>query len=105
MSDFDSREKAFEKKFEVDEELKFKIASRAAKLLGLWAAAQLDKTGADAEAYAMQVVDADLAEPGHNDLLGKLEADLSSKGISRHRLEKEFADCQKVAQIQVTGKA
>ena len=107
MSDFDNREKAFEKKFEVDEELKFKINSRAGKLLGLWVAGQLGLAGADAEAYAKAVVDADLKHPGHADLMQKIEKDLQAKGvqISRHVLEKEFGDCQKTAHAQITGKA
>ena len=41
MSKFDEREKSFEKKFQMDEELKFKISARANKHLGEWAAKAL----------------------------------------------------------------
>ena len=41
MTTFDKREEAFEKKFVVDEELKFKAEARRNRLTGLWAAAKL----------------------------------------------------------------
>ena len=64
MTTFDDRKDAFEKKFAHDEELRFKATARRNKLLGLWAAAQLGKSGADAEAYAKSVVMADFEEAG-----------------------------------------
>ena len=75
MTDFNDRERAFEKKFELDEEIKFKVASRAAKLLGLWAAGQMGLQNDSATSYAQEVVAADLAQPHHDDLYAKLEAD------------------------------
>ena len=36
MNKFDDREKSFEKKFVIDEELKFKIEAKRNKLLGQW---------------------------------------------------------------------
>ena len=59
MSTFDQRQEGFEKKFAHDEELRFKATARRNKLLGLWAAELLGKTGADAEAYAKSVVMSD----------------------------------------------
>ena len=61
---FDKREEGFEKKFAHDEELKFKAMARRNKMLGLWAAGVLGKSGADAEAYAKDVVMADLEKKG-----------------------------------------
>ena len=52
MTTFNDREKSFEKKFEKDQELQFKVNARRNKLLGLWAAGLMGKSGADAEAYA-----------------------------------------------------
>ena len=43
MSKFDEREKSFEKKFQIDEELEFKIAARSNKYLGEWAGSILNK--------------------------------------------------------------
>ena len=64
MTTFDKREDAFEKQFAHDEELKFKAEARRNKLLGLWAAEKLGKSGADADAYAKEVVAADFEEAG-----------------------------------------
>lgn len=79
MTTFDKREEGFEKKFAHDEELKFKAMARRNKLLGLWTAAQLGKTGADADAYAKEVVAADFEEAGDDDVLRKVVTDLAGK--------------------------
>lgn len=81
MSSFDEREKAFENKYARDEELQFKVIARRNKLLGLWAAEQLGKDDADAEAYAKEVVVADFDEPGDDDVKRKVVADLQAAGI------------------------
>ena len=80
MTTFDEREKAFEKKFEHDQELQFKANARRNKMLGLWAAGLMGKTGADAEAYAKEVVVADMEKPGHHDVVEKLVKDLAAAG-------------------------
>jgi hypothetical protein len=80
MTTFDNRKDAFEKKFAHDEELRFKAMARRNKLLGLWAAAQLGKSGAEAEAYAKSVVMADFQEAGDGDVLRKVRADLEAAG-------------------------
>jgi hypothetical protein len=79
MSKFDERQRSFESKFARDEEVKFKATARRNKLLGLWAAELLGKTGEDAEAYAKEVVRADFEEAGHEDVVRKLRADLGDK--------------------------
>ena len=91
-SSFDDREKAFENKFKHDEELRFKVQSKAVRAFGLWAAGQLGKKGADADAYADQVLDADFEEHGIKDVLKKVATDLSAKGVklTEHHLEGEF---------------
>ena len=76
MSTFDDRENAFENKFAHDEEVKFKAEARTNKLLGLWAAELLGKSGDDAAAYAAEVVKADFEEAGHEDVVRKVAADL-----------------------------
>ena len=79
MTTFNDREKGFENKFAHDEELQFKATARRNKLLGLWAASLLGKSGADADAYAMEVVKADFAEHGHEDVYRKLSGDLGDR--------------------------
>ena len=79
MTTFDDRENAFENKFAHDEEMQFKAQARANKLLGLWAAELMGKTGEEAEAYAKEVIHADFEEAGHEDVFRKIAGDLGAK--------------------------
>ena len=83
MTTFDDRERAFEKKFAHDEELRFKSTVRRNKLLGLWAAEKLGLAGAEAESYAKDVVRADFQQPGDEDIVAKLRADFDAKGVAQ----------------------
>ena len=82
MTSFDSREKAFENKYAHDSEMQFKAEARRNKLLGLWAAEKMGLTGADADAYAKEVVIADFEEAGDEDVFRKVSGDLKGKGIA-----------------------
>jgi hypothetical protein len=82
MTTFDKREEGFEKKFAHDEELRFKANARRNKLLGLWAAEKLGKSGPDADAYAKSVVIADFQEAGDDDVLRKVRGDLEAAGVA-----------------------
>ncbi|MBJ6127067.1 DUF1476 domain-containing protein [Microvirga splendida] len=95
MTLFNEREDAFEKQFAHDEELRFKATARRNKLLGLWVAERLGKSGEDAETYARSVVLADFEEAGDADVLRKVRQDL--EGAGRPVGEAELKD--KVAQL------
>ena len=82
MTTFDKREEGFEKKFAIDEELRFKADARRNKLLGLWVAEQLGLSGEAAAAYAKEVVAADFEEAGDRNVVHKVTADLAAKGIA-----------------------
>lgn len=82
MTTFDNRKDAFENQFAHDEELRFKATARRNKLLGLWAAAQLGKSGSEADAYAKSVVMSDFEEAGDEDVLRKVKGDLDAAGSS-----------------------
>jgi hypothetical protein len=82
MSSFDKRAEGFENKFALDESQKFKAEARRNKLLGLWTAEQLGKSGDDAAAYAKEVVAADFEEAGDADVVRKVLADLAAKGVA-----------------------
>ncbi|MFY9210207.1 MAG: DUF1476 domain-containing protein [Aestuariivita sp.] len=79
MSTFDDRENAFESKFAHDAELQFKAEARRNKLLGLWAAELLGKSGDDAAAYAKEVIASDFEEAGDEDVYRKVSGDLGDK--------------------------
>lgn len=79
---FEERKTAAEAKFRHDEEFKFKVTARRNKLLGLWAAGLMKIEGADADAYAKQVVVSDFEEPGDDDVLRKVLGDLQANGRS-----------------------
>lgn len=81
MTTMQDREKAFEAKFALDEELRFKAVARRNKMLGLWAAGLLNK--ADPEAYASEVVAADIEEAGHEDVVRKIKADFDAAGVAQ----------------------
>jgi hypothetical protein len=76
VTTFDDRENAFENKFAHDAEMLFRAEARRNKLLGLWAAELMGKTGSDADAYAKEVVKADFEEAGHEDVVRKVAGDL-----------------------------
>jgi hypothetical protein len=80
---FDERERAFENKFAHDEEMAFKAVARRNRMVGLWAAGLLGKTGEAAEAYSMEVVRAALEREGQKDVVGKLVADLGPRSDER----------------------
>ena len=103
MTTFDQREDGFEKKFAHDEELRFKATARRNKLLGLWAAEKLGKSGAEAEAYAKAVVMSDFEEAGDHDVLRKVKADFDAAGVdqSEHQIRRTMEELMQTAVAQI----
>ena len=103
MTTFDKREKVFEDKYKHDQDLQFKVEVRRNKLLGLWVAELLGLSGADAEAYAKEVVRADFEEPGDADVIRKIQGDAAPKNLdlSEHRIRKKMDELTVVAKEQV----
>lgn len=79
MASMKDRENAFENKFAHDADMQFKAEARRNKLVGLWAADLMGKSGDDAAAYAKEVIKADFEEAGDEDVYRKLAGDLGSK--------------------------
>jgi hypothetical protein len=108
MTSFEDREKGFERKFAHDEELRFKATARRNKLLGLWAASEMGITGDAAQAYAREVIKADLEQPGEEDLFRKIRKDFDAKGVqqSDHQIRRKMSELmgESVAQIEAEGK-
>ncbi|PHR55560.1 MAG: aldolase [Robiginitomaculum sp.] len=80
MSSFDEREGAFEKKFVLDAEQEFRVQARRNKILGIWVAGILGKTGDDIAAYALEVIKSDMEEAGDEDVFRKVKQDLIASG-------------------------
>jgi hypothetical protein len=81
MTTFDDREKAFENIYARDQEMQFKIVARRNRLLGMWAAAKMGLTEAEADAYARDVIRADFETAGDEDMIRKVLGDLTKAGI------------------------
>lgn len=92
MSKFDEREKGFENKFAHDQEFEFRAVARRNKLLGLWLADKFGLSGAEAQAYAKEVVAADFEEAGHDDVVRKVLGDIKARGagITEHAIRVEM---------------
>jgi len=107
MTTFDKREEGFEKKFALDEELRFKASARRNKMLGMWAAEKLGLTGPAADAYAKEVVVADFEAPGDGDVLDKVKKDFAAKGVAQSdaQIRSVMNDLmeQAVAQLKKSG--
>jgi hypothetical protein len=107
MTTFDKRKDAFESKFAHDAELRFKAEARRNKLLGLWAAGLLGKTGAAAEAYARDVIASDFERAGDEDVFRKVRTDFDAAGVSQsdHQLRRTMDELMRTAMDQVQNEA
>jgi len=108
MSDaFQDREKAFERKFQLDQDQMFKVGSRRDKLFGQWLAGKLGLSGASADAYAKEVVASNFDKPGDDDMMDKVRKDLSAKGVSitDAELSAKLGDMRDEAARQIIGES
>jgi hypothetical protein len=103
MTTFDNREKAFEEKFARDADFQFRVNARRNKLLGLWAAKQLNLTAEETDAYAKSVVQADFEEAGDEDVFRKVYGDLSARGadVSEHQVRRAMEETMVEARRQM----
>ncbi len=107
MTNFEDREKGYERKFAHDEELRFRATARRNKLLGLWAAEQMGVGGDAAQTYAREVIKADLEIPGEDDVFRKIRRDFDAKGVEKsdHQIRSKMADLMGVAVGQIETEA
>lgn len=103
MSTFDKREEGFEQKFAHDEEVAFKAQARRNRQIGLWAAEKLGLHGEAAQAYASEVVTADLDAPGSDAVASKLRRDFDAKGViqSDHQIRRTMEELMAKALIDI----
>lgn len=90
----EDRKNAFENKYAHDAEVRFRAEARRNKLLGLWAAEKLGKTGEEAEAYVKEVIKADFQEAGDDDVYRKIRSDFDAAGVdtSDHRIRRTMEE-------------
>ena len=94
---FTDREKGFEKKFQMDEELQFKITSRSNKYIGEWASSMLSKNEEETKNYIQEIIKSDLEEAGHEDVFRKIKNDFQTASINveeteiRNQMEKALS--------------
>jgi hypothetical protein len=104
MTTFDKREEGFEKRFAHDEELKFKATARRNRMVGQWAAQKLGLSGAEADAYAREVVLADIEGTG---VAAKLRKDFDAKGVeqSDHQIRRHMDEmlAKAIAELKAAG--
>ena len=94
MNKFDERQKTFEKKFQVDQELKFKVEARSNKYLGEWVSSKLEKKEEEKQKYIQEIIRADMEEAGREDVFRKVKKDFHAASITiedseiRNQMEK-----------------
>ena len=86
MTTFDKREEGFEKKFALDEELKFKAEGPPQQAVGIVGRPKSSELSGDAaDDYAKTVVAAEFGEGGDDAVVRKVMADLAAKGVAAQR--------------------
>ena len=94
MNKFNEREKSFEKKFQLDEELQFKIAARSNKYLAEFVSTMLGKPDSEKQIYVQEIIKADMEEAGSEDVFRKIKKDFQLASVSiedseiRNQMEK-----------------
>jgi hypothetical protein len=103
MTTFDKRKEGYESKFARDEELRFKATARRNKLLGLWAGEKLGKGAEDSQAYAREVIRADMQEAGEEDVFRKIRADFDAAAVqqSDHQIRRTMEELMTEAVRQI----
>ncbi len=103
MNDMKDHQEGFERKFVLDEEQRFRAMARRNKLLGLWAAEKLGKSGADAEAYAKEVINSDFEEAGDHDVFRKVRKDFDAAGVAQsdHQIRRTMEELMATAVEQI----
>ena len=99
MTTFDDRERAFENLFAHDQELAFRAQARRNRDIGLWAAQQLGRSGAEADAYAGQVLMASVEAGGSEAVVAKIRQDLDAGGVAvtEHQVRQRMDDLMAAA--------
>ena len=82
MNKFDERQKSFEKKFQMDQELQFKVQARSCKYLAEFVSSKLVKTEEEKQNYIQEIIKADMEEAGQEDVFRKVKKDFQTASFS-----------------------
>ena len=82
MNKFNEREKSFEKKFQMDQELQFKVQSRSIKYIAEFVCSRLGTPEKEKQNYIQEIIKADMEEPGQEDVFRKIKRDLQASSIN-----------------------
>jgi len=106
MSALEDRERAFEKRFALDQELKFKAEARRNKLLGEWAAGKLGLSGPAVGDYIRAISRSHVAK-GNDEVFRKLMRDFEGAGatINAHELRRMMQDFLAAAVMEIERRA
>ena len=97
MSSFEDRKKSFEKKFAHDEELQFKISARKNKYIAEWVSDLLGYEENKKNEYIQDVIKADFAEAGDEDVFRKIKADLKDQNIEEEQIRSKMKELNEKA--------
>ena len=92
MSNFNEREKSFEKKFANDQEAEFRISAKRNKLLASWVADLLKFSEDQKKNYITGVIKADFQESGDEDVFRKIKKDLEGKNIQDTEIRQKMSE-------------
>ena len=107
MTTFDDREMGFEAKYAHDAEMQFRAIGRRNRLLGFWAGGLMGLVGPALEAYAARLIHSELVHPTDDEVIEKLQADLSTAGLklSRAALGAKLSELHAIARKEVQAAA
>jgi len=101
MSNFNDREKGFEKKFANDQESEFKISAKRNKLLAIWAANILQFNEEQKKNYIVEVIKSDFKESGDEDVFKKIKKDLEGKNIQDTEIRQKMSEFLETAKKEI----
>tara|TARA_B110000438_G_C15765710_1_gene629463 strand:+ start:1119 stop:1433 length:315 start_codon:yes stop_codon:yes gene_type:complete len=87
MNKFEDREKSFEKKFQMDQELQFKVQARSNKYLAEFVCLKLGKSEEEKKNYVQEIIKADMEEAGQEDVFRKIKKDFQSASLNIDDME------------------
>ena len=101
MTNFEDREKGFERKYINEQEVQFKINSKRNKLLANWASEILGFNEQQKNNYINEVIKADFEEAGDDDVFRKIKNDLGVKNIQDKEIRQKMSEFLDIARKEI----